>query len=556
VVTLAELRDSLFPTARAVGAPAPGRGAPEIAWVRVLRGRTPALDDLEPGDLVIVPPSALAIVAPGTAEMGVLVEALAMAPVSGVVVPDPEGDPRRRRAVEAFETALGEAGLPGLRVDAEEPAVLERSVIGFLVNRRAEVERRAGALEDRLHALALAGADLAAYAAAIAGFLARAVAIEDAAGRPLAVHAPAEVGGAGADAAAYLANPAGTGWRIPIPGGPAPPRPAAGGLPSGGRGGVPFSVPLSAPRGAIGGGRAGTPAGGGAAGPRSAGPLGGASGSLVLLGDEPPGELARAAAQRAAAFLALEVGRRPGAAPRVRGPEALPPAGPPWVVLVARQGTDQGTAGAPTAAELEAREAVRQEVRRLAAADRIALRGDAWSLELRVVVAVSRDDPVGLGLAGEMARLLGRPVAISRPFGEPAERPAAEAEARSTLEAVLELRHPPAVARADRLPAYRLLSGLHNIPDAIRQARALLAPLRTGRRRWDEAVVSTLQALLEQPGRAEAAAALGIHRNTLAYRVRWIEGRTGWDLADPDLRVALLLAVRIVQEAQQSDGGG
>jgi DNA-binding PucR family transcriptional regulator len=62
--------------------------------------------------------------------------------------------------------------------------------------------------------------------------------------------------------------------------------------------------------------------------------------------------------------------------------------------------------------------------------------------------------------------------------------------------------------------------------------------------------LATLRALLDHGGAGEASAALGIHRNTLAYRVRNLEGLTGWDLGDPDLRLALSVAVRIVQSAQ------
>ena len=71
--------------------------------------------------------------------------------------------------------------------------------------------------------------------------------------------------------------------------------------------------------------------------------------------------------------------------------------------------------------------------------------------------------------------LLGRIVAVSRPFDSNVGRSAAEADARATLEAAEALTDPPTVARADRLPAYRLLGNLHNLPDGARQARALLA---------------------------------------------------------------------------------
>ena len=62
--------------------------------------------------------------------------------------------------------------------------------------------------------------------------------------------------------------------------------------------------------------------------------------------------------------------------------------------------------------------------------------------------------------------------------------------------------------------------------------------------------LATLRAVLDHPGIAEAAAALGVHRNTVAYRVRRIEALTGWRLSDPDLRLPLALALRLVQSEQ------
>jgi DNA-binding PucR family transcriptional regulator len=64
--------------------------------------------------------------------------------------------------------------------------------------------------------------------------------------------------------------------------------------------------------------------------------------------------------------------------------------------------------------------------------------------------------------------------------------------------------------------------------------------------------LETLRVVLDRPGLAEAAAALGVHRNTIAYRVRRIESLGGWDLQDPELRLSLAVAVRIVQRAHIS----
>jgi DNA-binding PucR family transcriptional regulator len=141
-------------------------------------------------------------------------------------------------------------------------------------------------------------------------------------------------------------------------------------------------------------------------------------------------------------------------------------------------------------------------------------------------------------------------VAVSRPFRTNADRSAAEADARATLEAVEALAKPPSVARADRLPAYRLLGNLHNLPDGARQARELLEPILVGRPEVQRERLDTLSAVLGSPSLNEAAARLGVHRNTIAYRIARLEDLAGWDLADPDLRFALELAVRLVQKAQ------
>jgi DNA-binding PucR family transcriptional regulator len=86
-----------------------------------------------------------------------------------------------------------------------------------------------------------------------------------------------------------------------------------------------------------------------------------------------------------------------------------------------------------------------------------------------------------------------------------------------------------------------------NLPDGQRQARDLLAPILVGRESVQDERLRTLRAVLESASLAEAAARLGIHRNTIAYRVGRLEAMGGWDFADPDLRVALSLATRVLR---------
>ena len=513
MATLREILEALLPGAESVGAGVPAvDAAPNVGWVRVLRARVPALDVLEPGDVVIVPATSLGVVAPAPADVTDLVQTLARSGAAGLLlVPRPgagegtaaaaevggvRGEPVAEAgdALAAAGEAAADAGLPAFRVDGTDPAALERRLIGFLVDRRGELERQAAGLERDLARLAMAGRGLDALVAAIGGFLQRAVAFEGRRSDALAVHAPADVPGAAAAVAAYLARPAGVGRRIALAGAPGETAPA---------------------------------------------------GWLVLLGDRPPGDLETIATERIAPLVSLELMLeaevRRARDEAGRG-EALPSDGPPWVVLVARQAEPED--GGPT------REEVRQELRFRFAARRLSLRGTSESVELRAIAALEPGDPAGVRIAGRVAEFLGRTVALSRPFDDPSARPPQEAAARATLEAVERLAEPPRVARADRLPAYRLLAALGNLPDDRLQATALLEPLLVGRPTSVRERLATLRAVLDHGSAGEAAGALGIHRNTLAYRVRNLEALTAWDLADPDLRLALSVAVRIVQSAQ------
>ncbi|HET9346856.1 MAG TPA: helix-turn-helix domain-containing protein [Candidatus Limnocylindrales bacterium] len=485
MASLHELHRTLFPTARPVGATrlSAEQGARQVGWVRVLPGGGLPVEALEPGDLIIVPE---------TVEAGPdVAAALVRAGVAAALVAGGEA---------GGASTLAAAGLTTLTIGRTDPVALERSIIGFLVNRRAELDRRAAELEAQLARLALQGRGLDVQAATIAAFLGRAVVIEGRKGDPLAIHAPSDVPTAAAAVAGYLARPAGP---------------------------VALRVGIAGP--------AGDP---------------GPGGRLVLLGDEPPDELERLAAERVAGLLGVELAR--DAAIRQqrderRPSDPLPEDGPPWVVLLASQGAAPGVDGP---VDLAAREAIRHDVRMLFGGGQLVLRGTAESLELRMVAAAPSDDPEALAVASRLAEFLGRTVALSRPFDEPGGRPVAEAAARVTLEAATQLRPPPVVARADRLPAYQLLGNLRNLPDGARQAAELLAPILVGRADVQRERLDTLRAVLGSASLAEAATMLGVHRNTIAYRVTRLEAVTGWDLSDPDLRLALALASRLVHSAQ------
>ena len=530
MTTVVDLVAAILPGARWVGpSTAPDGATVAIAWVRVMRARVPAFDALEAGDLAIVPAAALTVVAPGIEELHALADACLAARVSGIVLVDGDpgdpshpSDPRDPRdpidpgdpgdpgaaspgtdaldataLLDRLAAALSVRGVPAIRLPRAEIAELERSLIGYLITQGAELDRQAALLESRLEQLALEGGGPAVLVGAVATFLGRAVALEGRRGNTLAVHAPPDADDGAVAVARYHARP---------------------------RHAVALRMPLPT--------------------------AGGAAGSLALLGERAVGELERVSIARVAGLLALELSRDESvrrAQDEARRAEALPSAGPPWVVLIARQRMPGGEDDALRSREQ--REGVRRELRMLGPARRLALRGDADSLEIRAVLAPdgASGDTDGLVTAARMAEFLGRTVAVSRPFSALAERPGEEGDARAALQASESLANPPQVAQVSRLGAYRLLGALHNLPDGERLAAALLEPLLASRPDVRREHLATLRALLDHGGVNETAVALGVHRNTVSYRIRRIEALTGWSLADPEIRLPLAIALRLVQ---------
>jgi hypothetical protein len=98
------------------------------------------------------------------------------------------------------------------------------------------------------------------------------------------------------------------------------------------------------------------------------------------------------------------------------------------------------------------------------------------------------------------------------------------------------------------LGVYRLL-----LPLRVQHAAELrtfladtLGPLATDRRPAAQALLATLDAYLAHGGNAsQAAAALHLHRNTLAYRLRRLTQITGLDVDDPEARLRLHLALKV-----------
>ena len=118
---------------------------------------------------------------------------------------------------------------------------------------------------------------------------------------------------------------------------------------------------------------------------------------------------------------------------------------------------------------------------------------------------------------------------------------------------------PPEPALFDRVTdtgIYRLLYNLWGTPALTSYEEDVLGLLRAGDRRG--ILRQTWLAYLDAGGaQTETAATLGIHRNTLTYRLRQIAQLTGHDPNDPRRRLAVhvaLAAERMPDEASRRAG--
>jgi hypothetical protein len=97
--------------------------------------------------------------------------------------------------------------------------------------------------------------------------------------------------------------------------------------------------------------------------------------------------------------------------------------------------------------------------------------------------------------------------------------------------------------RVDSLGLDQLLLAWTGNDTFVPAAQSLLAPLRDG----GGELLTTLAAYLDnESGIAATASALGLHRNTVAVRIRRVQELLGIDMGDPEARLALHLACRAV----------
>ncbi len=103
----------------------------------------------------------------------------------------------------------------------------------------------------------------------------------------------------------------------------------------------------------------------------------------------------------------------------------------------------------------------------------------------------------------------------------------------------------PAVEHVGEQDGRRLLLGSIGSPSFRAYAESLLAPLGDGA---DPVLLPTLEAYLDhESSAASTAAALGVHRNTIAQRIRRAESLLGVSLGQVDERLTLHLACRVLR---------
>ena len=105
--------------------------------------------------------------------------------------------------------------------------------------------------------------------------------------------------------------------------------------------------------------------------------------------------------------------------------------------------------------------------------------------------------------------------------------------------------------RTARVISYRSLGAFRRLlevqsPEALRAfVGEVLGPLLKYAESRETPLLETLEALVAARWvRRGAARALGIHINSMGYRIERIEGLTGLSLDDPETRVAIAIALR------------
>ncbi|MFJ3925892.1 PucR family transcriptional regulator [Streptomyces sp. NPDC090022] len=158
---------------------------------------------------------------------------------------------------------------------------------------------------------------------------------------------------------------------------------------------------------------------------------------------------------------------------------------------------------------------------------------------LAVLVRLRSSDALGPALTAA-TRLLpeGAAAGVAEPSRGPAELGTAWEQAVAAARAAVAQPRLGPVAQWSRIGAYRMLAALAGNAPGDPATRALLGPAH-------RELARTAEVFLDCAGQAgRAAAALGIHRQTLYYRLSRVEQLTGLDLDEGEDRLLLHMALK------------
>ena len=170
MVTVRETLNLALPAGTFVAGGAAGLGR-EVAWARVVRTQAPAFEGIEEGDIALLSLELIGLV-DDLLSPEATVRELAQLGVAAVVV---TGDLPAEMGVAADEVGLPLLALPpfvGLRE-------VEKSVIGLVLNRRAEMEQRGVQIYRQLAQCITAGKGLDAIVHTLSQITAKTVAMQD-----------------------------------------------------------------------------------------------------------------------------------------------------------------------------------------------------------------------------------------------------------------------------------------------------------------------------------------------------------------------------------------
>jgi purine catabolism regulator len=544
MITVEDVITLALPPGTTVAAGAAGLGR-EVTWAARIRSSPPAFGHLAGGELVLLPVAILSEL-DERLQLDEAIRRLAELGVAGAAVLGTIGKPARD-AAEA-------AGLPLLALPkGADVGALERDAARLISERRRAVQHRGQEVLRQLMDLAIAGEPLGDVVQELARISGRPVALEGRDGRLLAYHAAGKVAPSREmiESIVQRDRPIVARWlRTTAEASPADPPTASYELDSAwsrlvapviGRDGLLGSVSLIAPRGS--------------ATPEDAQVTArGAAACAVVLAREQAAATVRREVELDVLDEVLDGALRSEATLLQQAKRLGHDLLTSHVAVIAR--IDSTTAGPVRASGSEERwEGLEASIARIGTirGGRVLWRIRNNSAEFVLSAAeVGQERGLGLTLRDELVGLVrsGGESAISLGVGTIRDGIAgirrSHAEARQALLLGRRMQGPGHLTLFGDLGVYRLIFAAEGLPELSDLYAQSLGELLAYDRQNNADLISTLDAFFAANGSPkEAAERLGVHRNTVLYRLDRIRDITGYDLDDAGLRLRLQLALHI-----------